>query len=112
MKFYKYIYYDEDIRNIDKIKLRLSRHGGNPDLYAICISKGDDQLDIINASFFKQKYYRTNPPVIVGVSKSNEGAVLLVKKMLEECYEKTHDADIKEYLILKAKTKNFTQEIN
>lgn len=110
MRFYKYLYTDESIKNIDKIKMRLKLHRGNPDVFVICISQGNDQLDIINASFFKQKIYRKYPPVIVGLSKSKEGAVSLVTKMIEESLAKTGNALIKDYLILKAKTKNFSIE--
>lgn len=104
MKFYKYLYYDEEIKNIDKIKLRLKSHWGNPDIYAICLSQGTDQLDIINAAFFKQKFYRIHPPIIVGISKSHEGAVKIVTKMIEESLLHTGKADVKDYLILRTKT--------
>ena len=110
MKFYKYLYFDEDIKNIDKVKHRLKVHSGNPDLYAICLSMGNDQLDIINAAFFKQKFYRKYPPIIAGISKSHDGAVKLVTQMIEESLSKTGKADIKEYLVLRTKTKDFTKE--
>lgn len=110
MKFYKYLYTSDDIKNIDKIKLKLNEHRGMPGYFLIALSASDGQLDIFNASYLKFKYYRTNPPVVVGLSKTYDEAVDIIIKIIEESIKKCGNCNIKEYLIRRAKTFDFTKE--
>lgn len=109
MKYYKYLYVSDSIRHTDKLKVKLSKHMGCPDIYVIFWARNNDQLEIMNASFLKLHFYRKKPPVIVGLAKSYDEAVDLIINMTNEALEHTGKPDIKDYLILRAKTRNFTK---
>lgn len=102
MKFYKELYIGDTVKDPDKIKKKLKRHAGTF-VYIICLSKGEDQLEIFHSAYLKQKYYRIHPPIIVGIASGYEEAVNLVVKITKECLERTGGCDLKEYLKLKAK---------
>ncbi len=110
MKFYRYLYTGDGIRNVSKYKLRLSLHKNLVGFYVICLSSGADQLDILNAWNLKFPFYRHYPPVVVGIAKNYEEAVALVIRMTEEALDRTGSPDIRNYLIQRAKTKNFTEK--
>lgn len=110
MQYYRYLYTSDSIKKIDKIKLKLNEHRGVLGLYVICLNKGVNQLDIINAAYLKLPYYRTNPPIVVGLAKTYDEAVDLVIKMTNEAIDRIGFPNIKEYLKKRAKTRDFTRE--
>ena len=110
MKYYRYLYTSESVKKSDRIKLRLNEHRGLVGYYIIAINKGSNQLDIINSVYLKLPIYRKNPPIVVGLAKSYDEAVDLVIKMTNEAIEKTGFANIKDYLKIRVKTKDFTVE--
>ena len=97
MKFYKYLYIGDTIKNLSKIKWKLKHHGG-VSVYVITIAMGTDQLEIYHSAFLKQKYFRFHPPVIIGIASDYDEAVELVMKITGECIEKTGECDLKQYL--------------
>ena len=108
MKYYKYLYTSENIINSDKLKAKLNLHKGMFNIYLISLCPGSDQLEIMNAYYLKLKYYRAHPPVVVGLAKGYDEAVNIVVKIITEAVDRTGVADAKEYLRLRAKTKDFT----
>lgn len=102
MKFYKYLYIGDTVKNPAKAKRRLKLHIGQL-LYVITISQGQDQLEIYHSAYLKQRYYRHHPPVIIGIASSRQEAVELVIRITRECLLATGECDLKEYLKLKAK---------
>ena len=102
MKFYKYLYVGDTVKDPARVKRRLKRHAGEL-VYVICLTKGPDQLEIFHSAYLKQKYYRYHPPVVVGIAKSHEEAVNLVAEMVKECLEATGGCNLKEFLKQKAK---------
>ena len=109
MKYYKYLYTSESIRNPGKVKTRLRLHKGTPGYFILYFANGNDQLEIMNTVYLKLNYYRKHPPIVVGLAKSYDEAVEIVIKIVNEALKKTGNANIKEYLIKKAKTSNFTE---
>ena len=103
MKFYKYLYVGDTVKEPAKVKRKLKRHAGQL-VYVLCIAHGPDQLEIFHSAFLKQKYYRYHPPIIVGIASNHKEAVDLVVKITQECVNATGGCNLKEYLKRKAKT--------
>lgn len=102
MKFYKYLYIGDTVKDSAKIKRKLKLHAGVM-AYVICIAQGTDQLEIYHAAYLKQKYYRYHPPVIIGIAADYDEAVAIVVQITQECLEATGNCNLKEYLKQKAK---------
>ncbi|MGN0377656.1 MAG: hypothetical protein ACI4ED_08475 [Suilimivivens sp.] len=102
MKFYKYLYIGDTVKDPAKVKRKLKHHAGQL-VYVICIAQGADQLEIFHSAFLKQRYYRLYPPIVVGIANSYDEAVELVIRMTKECLNATGNCNIKEYLKIKAK---------
>lgn len=99
-KFYKYLYWDEKIKekNRDRIKWRLKVSKRDMPCYVLTWNEGSDQLDIYSSLVLLQSYFRKNPKFIVGIAADYEGAVNIVQQIVEECYRKNRNADLKGYL--------------
>ena len=102
MKFYKYLYIGDTVKDPAKAKRKLKLHAGQL-VYVICIAQGNDQLEIFHSAYLKQKYYRLYPPVIVGIANNYDEAVELVIRITKECFATTGCCNLKEYLKWKAK---------
>lgn len=105
-KFYKYLYWDENIpekkRNRIKWRLKVSRR--DKPCYVLALCEGRDQLEIYNSLILLQSYYRKNPRFIIGIAAGYEEAVNMVQRMAEDCYRKNGDADLKKYLAERTET--------
>ncbi|MCR5502685.1 MAG: hypothetical protein K6F53_06735 [Lachnospiraceae bacterium] len=110
MKYYRYLYTGGSVKNVDKYKLRLKIHKDLVGFFVLTLAEGPNQIDILNAFNLKLPYYRKHPPVVVGIAKNYEEAVEIVIRMTTEALEHTGSADIRNYLKLRAKTKDFTTE--
>ena len=69
------------------------------DIYVISLSNGNDQLDCMKCSYFKQKAIRDSVGLIVGLAKGYSEAQNLMISMVEEALQETGSANVKEYLI-------------
>lgn len=98
MKFYKNLYVGESITNPNKVKWKLRRNAGQFQVYVIALAQGDGQLEIYHCAFLQQKYYKKNPPYIIGIAGKYEEAVELVIKITEAALEKTGSADLVKFL--------------
>ncbi len=100
VRFYKTIYWADDVPKRDRNAIRWRLKVGKPSfpVYLITMPEGSNQLDIMNSLFLNQPYYRNNPPEIVGIAKSQEGAFRLVRDLMQECVDRTGDALILPYL--------------
>lgn len=97
MKFYKYLYIGEKIKNPGKVKRKLKKHEGQF-VYVICFPKGSDHLEFFQSAYLKQKYYRYYPPVVIGIANDYDEAVKMVIQIITECREATGDFHVKDYL--------------
>lgn len=101
MKFYRYLYVGDGVKNPGKVKWKLKRHAG-VQVYVIVLAPSPDQLEIFHSAYLKQRYYRYHPPIVVGIAASHEEAVEIVVKIAQECVETLGNCNLKEYLKLKA----------
>lgn len=102
MRFYKYLYVGDGVKNPSRIKRKLQLHAG-VSVYLIAAASGDDQLEIYHSALLKQRYYRKHPPVIIGLAGDYEEAVQLVVRITEECLAWSGNCNLKEYLRARAK---------
>ena len=109
VKYYRYLYTGDKIRNVEKYKLRLKIHKNLVGFYVITLASGSNQLDIMNAFNLKLPCFRKHPPVVVGIAKDFTEASDLVVRMTEEALRRTGSPDIKAYLNLRVKTRDFTE---
>ena len=66
--------------------------------FLITLTRGADQLEIINTAYLAQKHVRDNLPTIIGIAGSKPEAKQMVEGLVAECYEATGGADLKGYL--------------
>ena len=64
---------------------------------AIC--EGSDQLEIYHCAFLQQKYYKKNPPYIVGIAGKYDEAIELLQQMIADVFRETGDYHLKEYFL-------------
>ena len=99
MRFLKEMYVGEGIKNKQKVLWKLKHGAGMVDIYVISLSNGNDQLDCMKCSYFKQKAIRDSVGLIVGLAKGYSEAQNLMISMVEEALQETGSANVKEYLI-------------
>lgn len=100
MKFFKYLYWSNDIRKKDqnRIKWYLKVNKKHLFVYTVTLCDGQDQLEIYYSPVLQQHYYRQNPPFVIGLAKTYDGAVGIVCQIANECYAKYGHCDLKYYL--------------
>ena len=111
MKFYRYLYIGDTIKNPSKIKWKLKHHAG-VQAYVISIAADDDQLEIFHSAYLKQKYFRKHSPIVVGIASNYDEAVQIVMKITQECLERTGNCNLKEYLKEKVRMKSISDGVN
>ena len=99
MRFLKEMYVGEGIKNKQKVMWKLKHGAGMLDVYVISLSNGNNQLDCMNCSYFKQKAVRDNVGLIVGLAKGYSEAQSLMVSMVEEAFRENGNANVKEYLM-------------
>lgn len=99
MELYPRLYIGESVNNPDKLIHKLKKHAKLLDAYVITLSKNaSDQLEIYKAGYLSQKYYRENPPYIIGIAGNYEEAVGLIEQIAKEAYAAQGNLQLKEYL--------------
>lgn len=106
MKYYRYLYTGEGIRDLTKTKKALNEHKGFLNLYVIVLNQVSGLLEIINANYLMLPYYSKHIPIVVGLARGYEEARALVVGIVEDSIQRTGQADIKEYLIRRVKNKD------
>lgn len=105
MYFYKNLLTGPGIptRSIPRIKWKLRHNAGQFTMYVLMLcpgsfTKNGNQLEICHCVNFQQKYYRENPPWILGIAHRKADAYEIVRKLVRESLEQTGEADIIRYL--------------
>lgn len=99
MDMYPRLYVGESVKNPNKLIHKLQKHAKRIDAYVITLSKNPyDQLEIYKAGYLSQKYYRENPPYIIGIAAHYEEAVEIITRIAEETVAARGDCRLKEYL--------------
>lgn len=101
VKWCKNPYLDETLTGKwKKIRKRMEREKLLLGYYCIVLpSNPENLLDIICCNELLFPYYKRKTIYAVGMSKSRDGAVLLVKEMVEDMYGDTGSICPKEYFI-------------
>lgn len=100
MEWYPGLYVGKSVNNPDKLIHKLKKHSRFLEAYVIILSRNpSDQLEIHKAGFLSQKYYRDNPPCVVGIAGDYDEAVELVRQIAEEVYAAWENCQLKEYLL-------------
>lgn len=87
-------------KKLDKILKKLEKKPLFSGLFLITVSRNaSDQLDIFSARQLVQTYYKKFPPHVVGIAGSQEEAVKLVERLVQECLKARGDCALKEYLL-------------
>ncbi|MED9902979.1 MAG: hypothetical protein UFG06_02215 [Lachnospiraceae bacterium] len=99
MELYPRLYIGESVKNPDKLIHKLQKHAKFLEAYVIILARNtSDQLEIHKAGYLSQKYYRENPPYVIGIAGNYDEAVCLVQKIAEEAFAIQGDCRLKEYL--------------
>ena len=95
----KNMYYGEKAEQHKKlIKFNMAMGRVKPNTYVITPAHGKtDMLDIYSAVEFKQKIYNNSSIHVLGIAKSKDEALELVKHIVEDMYTSTGGFDIKSF---------------
>lgn len=67
--------------------------------YVLTLPLGlDGLLDMYPVYVLNQKFYQKQEITVVGVAKDKQEAVLLAKRIIDECYEKRSDVLVSEFI--------------
>lgn len=95
------LYLGESIHpdKVEKIKKKLVNRPLFSGVFVIALSKNySDQLEFYDAKQLHQRYYRNNPPYIIGIAKDKDEAISIIQQIVEECLKARGDCALKEYL--------------
>lgn len=100
LKWYKNLYVGDNAeKGLQKTIYKLNHQKLAAGIYLITFASGEkNQLDIFPAVQLKQKSLYTRCPMIVGIAKGYEEALLLVVKMLRETLSEKGNANIRTFL--------------
>lgn len=102
IRFLNNIYLGEGMEqgNLEKLKQDLNDRPLFANVFVITISANEhDQLDIYHAKYLMQRFYKKNPPYVIGIAKKHDHAVALVEKIVKECVTLRGDVNLKAYLV-------------
>ena len=99
MKFHSKLYVGDSVKNVNKVKWKLKHHAGQISIFVMAICEGSDQLEIYHCAFLQQKYYKKNPPYIVGIAGKYDEAIELLQQMIADVFRETGDYHLKEYFL-------------
>lgn len=84
---------------VEKIKRKLVNRPLFAGVIVIALSQNSsDQLEFYEAKQLQQRYYRHNPPCIIGIAKDKAEAISIIQQIVEECLNARGDCALKEYL--------------
>lgn len=98
MRFYKKLYVGKTVKDAYRVKWKLRVNAGQLNIYVIALCKGSDQLEIYHCAYLQQKFYKKNPPFIIGIANGYEEAIEIVEQIATEAYACNGDCDLKKYL--------------
>lgn len=103
MYFYKNLYVSPSIENPEVAKRKIKNGEGQFTVYVVALSPsspgpGSNQLEIMHSVNLKQPYYSKYPPYIIALTTGREEAIEYVRSLVQEAYEQTGSADVRNYL--------------
>ena len=103
MKYYHDLYMSEAfISKKNEILDKLENNKWQLEKYVVALSKGEqNHLEIFHSVLLLQKAIDKENLFVVGITKDMQEALQLVEKITQEVYDKTGDADIRNYILQK-----------
>lgn len=107
LQFYRDLYLDPEIRHPEVIKWRLQHNAGSLSLYVITLCDTDSvtgeplfdgQLQFFHCAFLQQSLVKKSCPMIIGLARGRESAIDLVCRIVQECMDRQHNADLVRFL--------------
>ncbi len=102
IRYHSRLYVGDGItdKKLEKIKKRLAANPLRAGVSVIALSRnGVDQLDIYDSKMLAWPYYRENPPLIVGITRSKEESIRMIERIAQECWKARGDCALREYLL-------------
>jgi hypothetical protein len=101
INFYTDLYISKDLEiKKDSIIKKIKDKSVQPLIYVITLAQGEqNHLEFYSSLLLKQHFYENTPLFIVGLAIGYEGALSLVKHIVEDIYQKTADTDIRSYIL-------------
>lgn len=103
MKFYKYLYVQEELlRKKEKIINKLKQKKILVNCHVVALSSTEkNQLDIYSSKFLFQPGFPTEDLFVVAIVKSHEDAIEFVENLLKDVYNETKRTDMRSYILEK-----------
>lgn len=101
MKFYKYLYVQEELeKKKEKIIRKLKQKKILFNFHVVTISSNpENQLDIYNSKYLFQPGFPAEDLFVVAIVKSHEDAVEFVENLLKDVYNETKRTDMRSYIL-------------
>lgn len=99
--FSRQLYLDEyTSKHFNSLRKKFRNHNFPLGTYVIVLSKNSGRVEYFDCKSFKQKYYKETEdyPLIIGMAQNADSAKKIVVQIIEECVDKTGNADVKIYL--------------
>ncbi len=98
MHIFKRVYISPALSK-DKKKLlwRLKHYVFMPSVYVVTLANKQDLLEIYHSSLLKQRFYKENPPYVVGIAESHSAAVAMIQEILMDVLKETGGLDIQKF---------------
>ena len=103
MKFYKYLYVQEELlKKKEKIINKLKQKKILVNCHVVALSSTEkNQLDIYSSKFLFQPGFPTEDLFVVAIVKSHEDAIEFVENLLKDVYNETKRTDMRSYILEK-----------
>jgi len=98
MKYIEKPYISDKIHNPRRLYRRFRFHRFLPNIYVIRTAYSPDELEIIKADFYRQKFIRREDKYIVGFANGYDDACDMVVKLTQAAIDELGRPSIKEYI--------------
>lgn len=98
MKYINHPYFSDKIKHPKTVYRKFRLHRFMPNIYVIRTALDPDELEIIKADLYKQKYIRREDKYIVGFASGYDDACEMVIKLTQAAIDELGKPAIKEYI--------------
>ncbi len=99
LKWREHYLVGKGIRGHANIQARINSGKPVPGIWLLTLSNHpDNALEIVQAAQLFQSGLYDRCPEIIGMARGKNQAIEMVREMVEECYQKTGEVRLKEYL--------------
>ena len=100
MRFHDRLYIGKSIKHPELVKWKLRVVAGQFHVHLITISNNqDNQLECFHNSLLKQRFFRRQNLLVVGIAGDYSEALEVITQITEECVNTNGNADIKAFLL-------------